>query len=54
MYVAMLRAGLAELVAWIKKYRKGGNEGKDKSHRMGLALNVAQHLRAWAAVNHFT
>jgi len=40
MYVAMLRAGLAELVA--------GNEGKkDKSHRMGLVLNVAQRLRAW-------
>jgi len=47
MYVAMLRAGLAELVAWTKKYRKGGKEGKDKSHRRDLALNVAQRLHAW-------
>lgn len=47
MYVAMLRAGLAELVTWTKITAKGGNEDKDKSHRMGLALNVAQRLRAW-------
>ena len=34
MCIAMLRAGLAELVAWTKNITKGIGKGKDKSHRM--------------------
>jgi len=34
MCIAMLRAGLAELVAWSKISQKGIRKGKDKSHRM--------------------
>jgi hypothetical protein len=40
--------GLRSWWLGLKMPQRGNeNEGKDKSHRMGLALNIAQRLRAW-------
>jgi hypothetical protein len=47
-YYSYYELGFAELVAWTKTITKGEYEGKDKSPiEWGLALNVAQRVRAW-------